>query len=336
MVKRYGNLWGKLTSSENIELAYKKAKKKKTSYTAVKKFSKNEKQNLEIIRQSLINKTFKTAHYNEKIVYEPKERIIYVLPFYPDRIVQHALINILEPIFVGMFTKDTYACIKNRGIHKASERTSDYVKNNKYCLKMDIKKFYPSVDQNILYKLIERKIKDKDVLWLIRDIIFSFEGGKNVPIGNLTSQWFGNYYMNELDKLVKHDLKIKDYVRYCDDFCLFSNNKEELNNAKKVITRFLETELELKLSKCDLFPVSRGVDFMGYRHFAKYKLLRKSTAKRVKKRVPKIVEKYNTGRISKDVFRSQIDSTIGWVKWANAYNFMKKTKLLEYRELVNG
>lgn len=107
MVKRYGNLWEKITSFENIELAYKKAKKKKSKYTAVKKIKINEKQNLEIIRQSLLNKTFKTSHYTEKRVFEPKERIIYVLPFYPDRIVQHALINILEPIFVDLFIKDT-------------------------------------------------------------------------------------------------------------------------------------------------------------------------------------------------------------------------------------
>lgn len=125
-------------------------------------------------------------------MYEPKKRTIYVLPFYPDRVVQHALINIIEPLWVGLFIKDSYACIKNRGIHVASTRTTEYVKRNKYCLKMDIRSFYPSVNHDILFGIVKRKIKDKDVLWLIEKIIYSFEGESNVPIGNLTSQWFGN------------------------------------------------------------------------------------------------------------------------------------------------
>ena len=140
--------------------------------------------------------------------------------------------------------------------------------------------------------------------------------------------------MNELDKFVKEDLKIKDYLRYCDDFCLFSNNKAELNNAKKQIIEFLETKLKLKLSKCDLFQTSQGVDFMGYRHFKNYNLLRRSTAKRVKRRLPAIVKKYKEGKMSFESFRSTIESTIGWVKWANAHNFMEKTGLLHYKELL--
>lgn len=331
MVKRQGNLWDKLISEENILLAYTKAKKHKSKYTAVKEFEKNLAVNLANIRKSIMDMTYTTAKYKEKIVFEPKKRTIYILPFYPDRIVQHALINILEPIWLKLFIKDSYACIKDRGMHRASIRTSEFIGRNDYCLKMDIRKFYPSINHDILFDIVKRKIKDDKVLWLVKDVIYSFEGETNVPIGNLTSQWFGNLYMNELDTFVKQKLKIKDYVRYCDDFCLFSNSKDELNRAKYQIIEFLDKRLKLTLSKCDLFPVKRGVDFMGYRHFRGYNLLRKSTAKRVKRRLPAIVARFDAGKMSIDRFRSNIDSTIGWIRWANCHNFMVKTRILEYR-----
>jgi retron-type reverse transcriptase len=334
MVKRHGKLWEKITTIDNIELAFNKAKKGKSTYQAILDFEAQKERNLKKIQRSLINKTFKTAQYRAKTIYEPKERVIYSLPFYPDRIVHHALMNVLEPIFVGFFIKDSYACIKNRGIHIASKKTTQYVRNNKYCLKCDIRKFYPSINHNVLIKIIERKIKCKDTLWLIKSIINSFEGETNAPIGNLTSQWFGNLYMNELDTFVKQKLRIKNYIRYCDDFCLYSNDKSELNNAKKEIENFLKNELKLKLSKCDLFQTSRGVDFLGYRHFKNYILLRKSTAKRVRRRLPKVLQKYKEGKITKDIFRSIIESTMGWITWANTRNFQLKTHILELKELA--
>lgn len=332
MVRKYNNLWEKIISIDNLELAFQRAKKGKSSYRAIQKFEENKDNNLNIIRESLINKTFKTSKYFSKTIYEPKERIIYILPFYPDRIVQHALINVLEPIFVNMFIKDSYACIKDRGLHKGSLRTTEYVRRNKYCLKCDIRKFYPSINQDILFNILKRKIKCKDTLWLIKDIIYSFDGGYNVPIGNLTSQWFGNLYMHELDKYVKEELKIKDYVRYCDDFCLFSNDKKELNICKNNVENFLKNTLDLKMSKCDLFQTNQGVDFLGYRHFKHCILLRKSTAKRVKKRIPRILNKYREKQISPESFRSTVESTLGWIDWANTNNFKESIHILEMRQ----
>ena len=217
--------------------------------------------------------------------YEPKQRTIYILPFCPDRVVQHALMNILIPIWQPMFIRDSYACITGRGKHAGSRRTMEYVRRNRYCLKCDVHHFYVSVVHDILYEMIERKIKCPDTLWLIRDIVYSFPGGKNVPIGNLTSQWFGNYYLTALDRFVKEHLHVADYVRYCDDFILFGNDKKQLNEFSKAVVEFLADRLQLTLSKCDLFPVSRGVDFLGYRHFPDYILLRKSTAKRIARRL---------------------------------------------------
>jgi hypothetical protein len=328
MMRRHGNLWKEIISSENIQIAYKKSILGKSKMRNVRRFSKNAEIRLEKIQISLIEKTFTTSKYTEKIVYEPKKRIIYVLPFAPDRIVQHALMNVVEPIWEKLFINDSYACIIGKGIHKGSNRTMEYVRRNKYCLKCDVSKFYPSVDQEILFRIIKQKIKCPDTLWLIGDIIHSFPGGKNVPIGNYTSQWFGNLYLNELDTFVKVNLQARyghiDYIRYCDDFCLYHDDKKILHDCAKRIQEFLSEKLLLKLSKCDVFPVTRGVDFLGYRHFDNYILLRKSTAKRVRRRMLRLPLQYAQGRITAEQFRSSVGSTWGWLKHANTRNLMVK------------
>lgn len=334
MVKKLKNLWEKITSQSNLEWAYKKAKKGKSKYNAVRYMESHKEECMKSIKELLESGSFHTGEYIEKTIKEPKERLIYVLPFFPDRIVQHALINILEPFFVKLFIKDSYACIEGRGIHSGSLRTMEFVRKNKFCLKMDIRKFYPSINHAILLKIIHRKIGDKKVLQLIDDIVNSIPGETNVPIGNLTSQWFGNLYMNELDKFIKHTLKIKCYLRYCDDFCLFSNDKKQLNDAKYQIIKFLDEELKLKLSKCDLFRTTQGVDFLGYRHFKNYILIRKSTVKRVKKRLAKVKKYYLAGKMPHDKFRSVIASTHGWFKWANSHNLSLKLQLDELMEMA--
>ena len=320
MAKRNGNLFPKIIEPQNIFLAYRKARKGKGWQRKIQGFEKNLEGNLEEIRLSLANKAFETSKYKTKSIYEPKERLIYILPFAPDRIVQHALMNIIEPIWDAMFIHDSYACRVGKGIHAGSRRTMEFVRKNKYCLKMDVSKFYPSVDHHVLYEIIQKKIKCKDTLWLIKNIIYSIGGGKNVPIGNFTSQWFGNLYMNELDQFLKHRYGVKAYLRYCDDFCLFHDDKAYLNGMAKNIEEFLKTRLSLSLSKCDLFPVSRGVDFLGYRHFPKYILVRKSTVKRVKKRLKALPLLLAKGQITVEQCRASLASTKGWLIWANAHN----------------
>lgn len=334
MVKKVKNVWHKIVDDANIEWAYRKAKKGKSKYNAVRYIEAHKEECLKQVKQLLVEGKFTTGEYKLKIIKEPKEREIFVLPFFPDRIVQHAIINVLEPIFVKLFIKDSYACIDGRGIHKGSLRIMEFVRKNKYCLKMDIRKFYPSINHNILMRILERKIGDKKLLCLLEDIVRSIPGETNVPIGNLTSQWFGNLYMNELDTYIKHKLKIKCYLRYCDDFALFSNDKKQLNEAKHQIIKFLNEELKLTLSKCDLFQTSQGVDFLGYRHFRKYILIRKSTVKRVKKRLVKVKKAYLEGRMPHDKFRSVVASTDGWFKWANSHNLSLSLQLNELKEMA--
>jgi retron-type reverse transcriptase len=270
-----------------------------------------------------MDKTFTTSRYQTKTIVEPKIRTIYILPFFPDRIVQHALMSVIEPIWDNLLISDSYACRTGKGIHAGSKRTSGFVREYDYCLKCDVAKFYQSVNHDILFDIVKQKIKCPDTLWLIENIIYSYPGETNIPIGNYTSQWFGNLYLHELDILVKHDFKIKGYLRYCDDFCLFHNDKRVLNALAKEIKTFMADRLNLTLSKCDVFPVKHGVDFLGYRHFRDKILLRKSTAKRVVKKVRQLPGKLVSGQISDDQFISSLASISGWIKWANTHNFRR-------------
>lgn len=318
----------------NLELAYQKARRGKGWQRNVKEFEKDIPGNLKAIHDMLLNRTYTTSVYKIKKVYEPKERTIYVLPFYPDRIVQHAIMNVLEPIWDSLFIYDSYACRKGKGIHAGSKRTMEFIRKNKYCLQCDISKFYPSVNHDVLYDIVQRKIKCPDTLWLLHNIIYSYEGESNVPIGNYTSQWFGNLYMNELDQLIKGQHHIKHYLRYCDDFLLFHNDKRVLGTMAEVITDFVGKTLKMRLSKCSLFPVSQGVDFLGYRHFRRHVLLRKSTTKRVKKRLKRLPYDLKHGRITAEQFRSSLCSTNGWLKWANTHNLQLSLQIKELEGLI--
>ena len=336
-MKRYGNLFEKITDTENIYRAYRNARKGKSWQDTIKNFEADLSNNIDRIRESLINRTFTTSEYSVFTIHEPKERLIYRLPFNPDRVVQHALMNILEPIWDGMMISDSYSCRTGKGIHAGSRRTMEFMRQagpEAYCLKMDISKFYPSIRHDILYEIVKQKIKCPDTLWLLKDIIYSTGTGYNTPIGNYVSQWLGNLYMNELDRFLKHEHRIRYYVRYCDDFILIDRDKRFLGEMRIIIREFLKNKLELKLSRDSLFPVRCGIDFLGYRHFPGYILLRKSTAKRVKKRLAELPRRYRKGKISGESLRSSIASTEGWLKWCNSYNFKRSLKLDELRDLV--
>lgn len=320
-MKTYKHLFEKLITKENFELAYKNSIKGKSKQKQVIRFKKDKENNLEKVRQLVINKKFKTSKYKTKTIFEPKKRDIYILPYMPDRIVHHAVINILKSILTKIFIQNTFSCIEGRGQLKASIKCSKYVRKYKYCLKCDISKFYPSINQKILSDKFHRIIKDKDFLYILDDIIFSYPGDVNCPIGNFTSQWFGNFYLSFLDNFILHTLKCGAYERYCDDFMLFSNDKSFLNYCKKEIENFLDKELKLKFSKADVFNTKQGIDFCGYRHFGKYILLRKTTAKRIQKRFIKIK---NTENYDKEKLRQQIASTKGWLKHCNSYNLINK------------
>lgn len=319
-MKRHGNLFEKIADLDNLREAHKRARRGKSWHRAVVRFEQALDANLFAIHQSLLAKTFTTSPYVVKTIYEPKERQIFVLPFAPDRIVQHAILNVLEPIWDGLMLPTSYACRRGLGGHAGSRKTMEYVRRYRYCLQGDVSKFYPSMNHEVLRAILRRKIKCRDTLWLLDDIIHSIPGGTNVPIGNFTSQWFGNLYLNDLDQWLKHERHVQAYLRYCDDFCLFHDDKALLRHLAGGIRAFIADRLKMRLSKFNLYPVTQGVDFLGYRHFPDYVLLRKRTAKRVKARLRTLPGLLASGRISFDRYRSSIASTMGWIKWANTHN----------------
>ncbi len=336
-MKRHGNLYEKIYDMDNLRYAFKRASQHKHSKPYVKEIEDNLDYYLTEIQTSLKEGTYKTAPYRTKYIYEPKKRLIYILPFYPDRIVHHAIMNVLEPIWDNLMYYHSYACRKGKGQHRGSRVCAEYVRKYKYCLQCDVSKFYPSINHAILKKIIRKKIKDERLLVLLDKIIDSVEGEKNVPIGNYLSQWFGNIYLNELDTRAKDVYKSKAYVRFCDDFLFFSSSKDELNAIKRDLSTWLGDTLGLTLSECSLFPTSQGVDFLGYRHFPNKILLRKSTAKRDKKKVIELWDEVNNNdNIDYDKALSIIQSMRGWMKHAQSHNLNKAMKLDELLEVVEN
>ena len=317
-MKTYKNLWDQFISKENFELATKKAVKSKKSKRETIRFLAKQDELIEQLRHDLMRNKFTTSKYNIFLVFEPKKREIFELPLYPDHIVHHALINVLGPIWERRFIRDSYACIPGRGVHSAIKKTMQMIKKNKYVLQCDIRKFYPSINHEIMMNIIAKKIHDRKILQLLQKIVFSIDGGKNLPIGNLTSQWMGNVYLNVLDHFVKEQLRCMDYIRYCDDFCLFADDKKLLHQYRRKLKSFVEDVLRLTFSKATVFPVADGVAFIGYRHFKNFVLLRKRGAKKLKKRVMNVA-RYND---FSDFAVSQLASYHGWVRWCNSYNFL--------------
>ena len=214
---------------ENLLASEKKARKGKLKQYGVKLFDQNPEGNLLLLQDSLLTKSFRNSPYTTFKVYEPKESEVYRLPYYPDRIVHHAIMNKLEPIFVSTFTKDSYSCIKKRGIHAAArniEKALRDVTGTTYCLKIDITKFYPSVDHDVLKGLLRKKFKDHNLLWLLDEIIDSATG---LPIGNYLSQYLANFYLTYFDHWLKENKRVKYYFRYADDIVILADNKQYLH-----------------------------------------------------------------------------------------------------------
>ncbi|MDR1071649.1 MAG: reverse transcriptase/maturase family protein [Rickettsiales bacterium] len=315
-MKSHRNLWDQFISKENFAFAVKRALRHKKKTAEIRRFLENADEMTERLRMAVLGGQFTTSKYRVKTIYEPKKREIYILPFYPDRIVHHALMNVLIPIWDRMFIDDSFACRPKKGIHSASQRCMRFVRRNKYVLQCDVRKFYPSIDHRVLMDIISHKIKDKKLVGLIENIVGSVEGDTNLPIGNFCSQWFGNLYLHELDLFVKHELRARDYLRYCDDFCLFSDSKRELGRHLAKIRSFLADKLRLTFSLAEISTVGNGVDFLGYRHFPDCVRMRKSTFERITRRLGRILAVPAALRAADNRIMGQIGSMHGWLKHA--------------------
>jgi len=330
---------------KNLRLAYRKAKKGKSNKWYVKEFESDLENKLLELQDELLNMTYRPKSLTQFTIRDPKTRLISASHF-RDRVVHHALCNIIEPIFDRIFISDSYANRKNKGTHAALERF-DYFKrkisqngkllpnakdNNQvygYVLKGDIKHYFDSVDHEVLMQIISKKIKDEKVLWLIRKILDNHrckEAGKGMPIGNLTSQFFANVYLNELDYFVKHKLKAKYYIRYVDDFVMLDSSKENLESYKILIREFLKfIKLELHSEKSKVISLHEGVKFLGFRIFYKYKLLKRSNIRKMNHRIENFVDLYMSRIINKNEIHERIDGWFAYAMHADTYRFRKYT-----------
>jgi retron-type reverse transcriptase len=280
-MKSIGNLYERICSIDNLMLADAIARKGKLKQPGVIQHDQNRGNNIRSLHEMLLNKNYKTSDYTTFTIYEPKERVIFRLPYYPDRIVHHAVMNILEPLFVSTFTADTFSCIKGRGIHATAngvKKALQDLPSTRFCLKLDVRKFYPSVDHDILKQLLRRKIKDQDLLWLLDGIIDSAEG---LPIGNYLSQYFANFYLTYFDHWMKEVKHVKYYFRYADDLVILADNKPYLHQLLSDIRFYLQHNLKLTVKdNYQVFPVdARGIDFVGYVFYHTHTRLRKSIKK---------------------------------------------------------
>lgn len=320
-MKRHGNLWEKIIDYDNLIIAHRNARRGKLYYTEVKEVDAFEDEFIKYLQYLLVSKKFNTSPYEISERFDGrKTRTIYKLPYYPDRIVQHALLQVCEPIWKPTFIRDTFQSITGRGTHDARKRVEKAIKNKppQYALKFDINKYYPSVNNEKLKQICREKIKCKDTLWLIDNIIDSNEG---LPIGNYTSQYFGNLYLRSFDWWVKQELKPNSYFRYCDDIVLLGNSAEELHNLKDLCFKKLSEEYNLSIKKdWQVFPVDvRRLDFVGFVFKSDSTRLRKTIAFNIKQKSKQICKSSHTMTPFETV--NSIGSYWGWCKYANAKKY---------------
>lgn len=328
-MKRYGNLFKLLISWENLLLAARKAfKGKKAKYNAAFYYFYLEPELLRL-QEELRNNTYEMRAYRSFIIHEPKMRKICAADF-RDRIIHHAICNILEPIFEKSFIYDTYACRKAKGSHAAVKRAQYFMRKSLFYLKCDISKYYESIDHSILKSLLLKKLKDKRFLYVLYKIIDhpmpETISGKGLPIGNLTSQLFANLYLGVLDHFIKECLHIKHYIRYMDDFVLFCNDKKILHKCLNEIEDFLLDKLNLKLKQSQTYisPSSEGLPFLGFRIYpALIRMQRKKWINFCRKLIDR-EKAFESGEMEEIFFIQSIASLISHTKHANTLNARRK------------
>ncbi len=324
-------LYQEIYNLSNLLLAWRKARKHKTSKYYVIEFEKDTLVNLLKLSEELKNHTYNPLPLKTFILRDPKTRKISKSDF-RDRIVHHDLIRIIEPIFDRGFIYDLCANRIGKGNLFAIKRfdyfkrkVTNNFKSNAFCLKADIRHYFETVSHEILINIIRRKIKDKEVISLIKLILNNFDSknkGTGMPLGNLTSQFFANVYLNELDYFVKHKLKAKYYIRYVDDFVILHKSKSQLEFWKSEIDKFLKEKLKIELhpEKSKISSLSRGIDFVGFRNFYHYRLLRKRNIRKMLF----VFDRYKKNEVSKEKLFEIFQGWDAYAKWADSYKLRKE------------
>ncbi|MCX6749330.1 MAG: reverse transcriptase/maturase family protein [Candidatus Pacearchaeota archaeon] len=331
-MKLCNKLYREICSINNLALAWTKAKKGKTKKKDVIEFKQNLRENLLKLRRELLEQTYNPKLLKTFILRDPKTRKISKSDF-KDRVVHHALVRVIEPIFDKTFIYDSCANRKDKGNLFALKRFNEFkrkVTNNlkieAFCLKADIKHYFQEVDHEILLNIIRRKISDEKIILLIKKILENNVAdnpkGRGMPLGNLTSQFFANVYLNELDRFVKHNLKGKYYIRYVDDFVILHYKKEQLKIWKEQIRDFIKKDLKLEIhqDKSRITSLSKGVDFVGFRNFYYHRLLRKRNISNMENKIKVFAQ----GKISPEKIKEIFQGWSAYAKWGNSYKLRNK------------
>lgn len=331
-MKTVKNLYPHIHTFPNLYQAYRAARKGKRQQAAVSQFEFDLEHNLITLADELHNHTYTPGPYTNFYIQEPKRRLISAAPF-RDRVVHHALCQIIEPIWEARFIHTSYACRVGKGTHKALDQCQTWIRRYRYAFHGDIVKYFPCIDYQILRNLLAHHLADRQIMWLIDQILASSVGvlgdevlthlfagddlfaltrPRGLPIGNLTSQFWANIYLHELDMFVKHQLHCPAYLRYMDDFVLFADDKAQLNAWREAINDFLATRLRLLLHprKSVTFPTSTGIDFCGFRIYPTHRRLRRSSIGRFVRRFRHQREAYQQGQISLDDLHTSVRSWI--------------------------
>lgn len=331
MPKTVKNIYDNVLTYENLMKAHKQSRKGKTTRENIIKFEMKKEEYLLWLYKALKDQTYRHGKYKTFYVKEPKLRMIEASR-YLDRVVHRWYVDkILIPIFVPQFIPTTYACLKDKGMHKSTLDVQKGMRQAKkewgdyYILKMDVAKYFQNIDKEILINLINKKIKDKKVMWLTREIVYSKKTVVGIPIGNYSSQIYANIYLGEIDKYIKHELGIRWYYRYMDDSILFCKTKAEAKEALEKITIFLKEKLKLELnSKTNIFKSKQGVNFCGYQ-INEYRLkIRRKGKVKLKRKIKKMKLKVKKGEINSDEAKKYLCGHFGYLKYANVYSLAQK------------
>lgn len=333
-MKVSNSIYSQIISTQSLFAAWDAFKKGKQQKTDVLRFEWNIEENIFNLHRDLLYKRYKHGAYSSFHIQDPKQRHIHKATV-RDRVLHHAVFTALNPIFEPTFISDSFSCRLGKGTHKGVERLRDIVRAvsgnyRKPCfaLKCDVRRFFATVDHYELLSILRKRIADEDAIGLLKEIIYSFSSefsnvfeSKGLPIGNLTSQLFANVYLNEFDQFVKHELKVKHYVRYTDDFVLVDNNRAYLKKIILSITQFLHDRLKLELhpKKISLRPYHQGVDFLGYIILPHYRLLRSKTKRRILHKLRSRTIEYRNGIISKETLNQSLQSYLGALSHANTH-----------------
>ena len=354
-MKTLKNVFEQVVDYDNLYRAYLNARLCKRYRYEVLNFSAHLEDNLVKLQKELIDRTYTLGKYREFYIYEPKKRLIMAQPF-KDRVVQWAIYQVLNPVFAQGYITDSYACIKERGTHKAVKRLHYWLRQvgkkpeKYYFLKLDISKYFYRIDHDVLMGILKRKIHDDDMIFLLDKIVNSSETNfglppgkspgevkrsdrvseKGMPVGNLSSQMFANLYLNELDQYCKRTLGIHFYVRYMDDVIILHQDKDQLHEWKRIIDTFLKEKLQLDLNeKTCIRPITLGVEFCGYKIWNTHIKLRKSTALKMKRNLKKLHKEYAAGEVTVEEAKQTISSYLGILKHCDSYS-LKRTIFGEY------